>query len=80
MKLKIITFNLEGEVCPYPLIMAIKEFEKIKKDVISGEKIFEIITDCPAAIENVPSEFSKRGMRSEVKSMGRGRWKIIIKK
>lgn len=80
MKLKTVKFNLEGEVCPYPLIMAVKEFEKIKKNIISGKKVFEIVTDCPAATENIPFEFGKRGMRSEIKTIGKGRWKIIIKK
>lgn len=80
MESKIIKYNLEGEVCPYPLIMSIKKFLTIEKDIKSGGKILEITTDCPAATENVPREFVKRGMKVDVKAEKSGLWKIVITK
>lgn len=77
---KIVKYNLEGEVCPYPLIMTMKKFVEVEKDIKSGVKALEITTDCPAATENIPREFEKRGMRVDIKKEQSGMWRIIISK
>lgn len=75
-----IKLNLEGEVCPYPLIMTLKKFQESSQDLEAGRKILEVITDHPPASENIPREFLKRGFQVEVEKIGRAKWKIIIKK
>lgn len=80
MEEKIVQLNLEGEICPYPLIISLKKFQEIKKEVEAGEKIMEIITDCPPAAENVPAEYKKRGLDAKIEKIDISKWKIIIKK
>ena len=71
--------NLEGEICPYPLILTIKKAEEIKKDLAAQKKTIEVITDCYPATENIPAEFRKRGFFVEIEEIGPAKWKIIIK-
>ena len=77
---EIIKLNIEGEVCPYPLILTIKKYQEIKEDLESGRKTLEILTDHPPATENIPREFRKRGFLVEVKKIGPAKWKILISK
>ena len=70
---------MEGGICPYPLIEAIKKAEKISEDLMTGKKILEIITDCLPATENIPTEFHKRGFASEIEKIESVKWRIIIK-
>jgi len=80
MSQEIIQLNLEGELCPYPLILSLKKYNQIKEDINSGKKILEIITDCVAAIENIPFEYKKRGFNVNTEKVKAGTWKITIKK
>lgn len=75
-----IQLNLTGELCPYPLILSLKKYQELKNDVNSGKKILEIITDCLSAIDNIPTEYKKRGFKVDVQKIEAGKWKIIIKK
>lgn len=77
---QIIKLNLEGEICPYTLIRTIKKVEEIKGDLQIGRKILEVIYDHPPAVDNIPTEFHKRGFQIEIKKTGMAKWQVIIKK
>jgi len=79
-ELEIVKLNIEGEICPYPLIITIKKYQEIKEDFDSGKKILEVITDHPPASETIPREFKKRGFRVEVEKISPSKWRIIIEK
>ena len=72
--------NLEGEICPYPLISTIKKVEEMEKDLREERKILEVITDCAPTIENIPFELERRNFKVEIKKIEPLKWKIIIKK
>jgi len=77
---EIVKLNLEGEVCPYPLIMSIKKGKEIKKDLEAGKKVLEIIIDHPPSLETIPLRFKKEGFLVKTEKIGAAKWKIIIKK
>jgi len=78
MEPEIIKLNLEGEICPYTLILSIRKAEEIKKDLDTGIKILEIIVDHPPIVDNFPEEFSRRGYRVEIKKIGLSNWLVRI--
>lgn len=80
MEPEIIKLNLEGEICPYPLISTLKKVDEIKDDLASGKKILEVSIDHPAALETIPIEIRKRGFSVEIKQIETAKWEIIIKK
>ncbi len=80
MNTEIVKLNLEGEICPYPLIRTIKKVEELKEDLELGKKILEVIIDHPPALETIPSELKKRGFQVEIKKIDRVKWQILIKK
>lgn len=77
---EIIEFNIEGETCPYPLILTIRKVEEIKPGLDSGKQLLEVITDCLSASYNIPLEFRKRGYQVGVKKIDKTKWRIIIQK
>lgn len=77
---EIVKLNLEGEICPYPLIISLKKWEEIKEDLEAGRKILEIITDHPLSLQSIPLEFEKKGFKPIIEKIGPDKWKIIIKK
>lgn len=79
MKTKIVKLNLEGETCPYPLMKCIEKFREIKNELKSGSKVLKVKIDCPAALENIPLAFKKKGFQTEIKEINKGKWEIIIK-
>ena len=80
MSPEIIRLNLEGEICPYTLILAIKKSKEIKGDLTAGKKILEVIVDHPPIVDNFPEEFGRRGYRVEIKKTGSANWLVRIKK
>lgn len=80
MKQKVVKLNVEGEICPYPLIMTIKKIQEIKDGLELKEKILEVVTDCPPTIENIPAEFQRRGFKVNVEKISAARWRVTIKK
>jgi len=80
MEAEVVQMNLEGEMCPYTLILTIKKSKEIKADLDSGRKILEVLVDHSPTTDNFPAEFGKRGYQVEVEKIGSGRWKVVIKK
>ena len=71
------TLDVMGRVCPYPLVLAKKQLEKLP----SGS-ILKILCDAPAAAEDsLPRYADKKGYEFEsVKLEDKGYWEIYIKK
>lgn len=80
MNPEIVKLNLEGEICPYTLILAIKRSKEIEGDLKTGKKILEIIVDHPPIVDNFPGEFGRRGYQVEIKKTGPSSWLVRIKK
>ena len=80
MNKEIVKLNLEGEICPYTLILAIKKSEEIGNDLKTGRKILEVLVDHPPVTDNFPGEFQSRGYQVNIEKIGSGEWKVIIKK
>lgn len=80
MNKKVLQLNIEGELCPYPLIVALKKYKEVKEELDSGNKSLEIIVDHPSALENIPFEFRKKNFDVSVEQTGRAKWKITISK
>jgi len=79
MDAKVVTIDLRGDVCPYPLIMAIKKISEIKDGLNKGETILKFIIDHPPASRSIPREVEKRGYLSELKKTGGAEWEITVK-
>jgi len=75
-----VKLNLEGEVCPYPLISTLKKVRQEEKELKEGKIFLEVTTDCPSALENIPFELKKRDFQVDVQKIEPLKWKIIIKK
>lgn len=74
-----IKLNLEGEVCPYPLIMTLKKFKEHANDLEAG-KILEITLDHSPATENIAGEIEKQGGITETVKTGSAQWNMKIQK
>lgn len=75
-----VRLNLEQEICPYTLILAIKRTLEIKPQLDSGECKLEVIVDHPPTLDNFPEEFKKRGYQTEIQKLSDAKWSVIIKK
>jgi len=80
MSQEIVKLNLDGEICPYTLILAIRKSEEIENDLKSGKKALEVIVDHPPIVDNFPAEFKGRGYQVNIKKIGSAKWEVIIKK
>ena len=80
MGVEVIDIDLRGDVCPYPLIVAIKKISEIEDSLKKGEKILRFIIDHPPATRSIPREAEKRGYETELKKTGAAEWEITIKR
>lgn len=78
MAVEVVKLDLEGEICPYTLISAIKKIEEIGADLKAGLKILEITVDHPPVIDNFPEEFERRGHKVKVVKYSLSRWRVIV--
>ncbi|MHC1584776.1 MAG: sulfurtransferase TusA family protein [Candidatus Syntropharchaeia archaeon] len=72
--------DLKGDVCPYPLVMAIKKVIEVEDTLKSGALSLTFIVDHPPATRSIPKEIKKRGYDVEVNKRGAGEWEIIVRK
>jgi len=77
---EVVILNLEGEVCPYPLIISVRKSKEIEEDLKAGRKTLEIIIDHPPSLETIPLRFKKEGFTVNVEKIGAAKWRIIVKK
>jgi TusA-related sulfurtransferase len=79
MEPEVVNLNLEGEICPYTLILALKKVKEIESDLRSGKKILKLIIDHPPAVDNFPGELQKRGFKTEFEKIETAKWVVTIK-
>jgi TusA-related sulfurtransferase len=73
------TIDLRGDVCPYPLIMAIKRVSAVEDRLRSGRIILKFIVDHPPSTKSIPREAKKRGYQTEIEKTGAAEWVITVK-
>lgn len=67
--------DVSGEICPYPVVYALRELRKME----SGQ-VLEVLTDHLPSVENVPAAAEKEGHEVlEVSKIDVGVWKIRIR-
>ena len=71
------TLDVQGRVCPYPIVSIKKEMEKLPNGAI-----LKILSDSPEAVgDSIPRYCEKRGYQLEaVKIEDKGYWEIFIQK
>ncbi len=71
------TLDVQGRVCPYPIVSIKKEMEKLPKGAV-----LKILCDSPETVEDsIPRYCEKHGYRLEtVKIEDKGYWEIFIEK
>jgi len=68
--------DTQGEICPYPLVMAQREMKKLQP----GDVLI-VISDYPLAAENIPRWAAEHGHRVvRVEKVGDALWEIEIEK
>lgn len=70
--------DLRGDVCPYPLIMAVKRISEVEDRLRSGAVVLKFIVDHPPATQSIPREVGKRGYRAELTKTGAAEWEITV--
>lgn len=73
---KVHWLDTQGEICPYPLVMAQREMKKLKR----GEVLI-VVSDYPLSAENIPRWAQEQGHKVlRVEKVGPARWEIEIEK
>ena len=71
--------DLKGDVCPYPLIMAIKRINEVEDHLKSGRIVLKFVVDHPPSTMSIPREIKKRGYQTELEKTGAAEWIITVK-
>ena len=71
--------DLRGDVCPYPLIMAIKRVSEVEDRLRAGRIVLKFIVDHPPSTKSIPREAKKRGYQTEIEKTGAAEWVITVK-
>lgn len=67
--------DVQGEICPYPLIETRNALKQLKKD-----DLLEVLTDSETSVnETIPQLCEKKGYRFEKIKQG-SVWRVLIKK
>jgi len=71
------TLDVQGRVCPYPIVSIKKEMEKLPSGAV-----LKILSDSPEAVEDsIPRYCEKHGYRFDAfKIEDKGYWEIFIQK
>jgi len=72
--------DLKGDVCPYPLIMAIKKISEEEDSLRSGRTVLKFVVDHPPSTKSIPRETEKRGYQTELEKTGAAEWIITVKR
>ncbi len=78
-------FGFEGQICPYPMVNAMKKIkeymDKIKSGEITDEEVrLSFLVDHMPAADSLPEEIEKRGFGGfrVMKSKDKALWRIDI--
>jgi TusA-related sulfurtransferase len=75
-----VIIDLRGDVCPYPLIMAIKKISEEEDSLRSGRIVLKFVVDHPPSTKSIPRETEKRGYQTELEKTGAAEWIITVKR
>jgi len=73
--IKTIRVDARGEVCPYPMLMAVEAMKK----AAPGE-IIEVYTDHAPALETIPTQAARLGFQVQIEQTGSPEWRITLTK
>ncbi len=71
--------DLRGDVCPYPLIMALKKVIEVEDRLRAGRIALKFVVDHPPSTKSIPREVKKRGYQSATEKIGAAEWVITVK-
>jgi len=78
-------FGFQGQICPYPMVNAMKTIEeyinKIKSGEITDSEVrLSFLVDHMPAVDSVPEEIQKRGYGGfrVMKAKGKSLWRIDV--
>lgn len=78
-------FGFEGQICPYPMVNAMKKIkeymDKIKSGEITDDEVrLSFLVDHMPAADSLPEEIEKRGFGGfrVMKAKGKALWRIDI--
>jgi len=80
MDREIIKINLKGDLCPYPLITALKKINEMENDLKSNRKALRVVVDHPYYVRSIMREMEKRGYQTELEKTGMSEWEITIRR
>ena len=66
--------DVRGEICPYPMMMAIQAMKKVK-DI--GESV-EVVTDHAPCLETIPPQAARLGFDVNIEEIGTPEWVITL--
>jgi len=67
--------NAVGEVCPWPVILTLKEIKKL-----SPGQILEVLTDHVPSVTNIPEAVKKNGHEIvDASQIDKGLYRIVIR-
>ena len=68
--------DVRGEICPYPMMMAIQAMKKVKD---KGESV-EVVTDHAPCLETIPPQAARLGFDVTIEETGSPEWIITLKR
>ena len=66
--------DVRGEICPYPMMKAIKAM----KEATKSRDIVEVITDHAPCLETIPPQATKLNFGVAIEEVGSPEWKITL--
>ena len=66
--------DVQGEICPYPMMKAVEAMKKVKG---KGEAV-EVITDHAPCLETIPPQAARLGFDVAIVATGSPQWTITL--
>ncbi len=66
--------DVRGEICPYPMMRTVTALKKLSGD----ERVLEVVTDHPPALETIPTQAARLGFRTDIEESGASEWRLTI--
>ena len=66
--------DVRGEICPYPMMRTVSALKRLSRD----ERVLEVVTDHPPALETIPTQAARLGFRTDIEETGASEWRLMI--
>ena len=66
--------DVRGEICPYPMMMAVQAMKKVK----DKSEIVEVVTDHAPCLETIPPQAARLGFDVAIEEVGSPEWIITL--